>query len=144
MIGRKLLVHFKSLILLTKKSICLLSPSMRVHQVIFSVHTTHTIITYFLLLSLSLSLDMGDFERQLKKRGKELKVLFKKGVKIVEKSCKKGWKKVKNLKKRWLISLLIFLLISTFKLIPIPLFDDLPLPIYMKRISWLYRNPCYF
>uniref|UniRef100_A0A6N2LLN4 Uncharacterized protein n=1 Tax=Salix viminalis TaxID=40686 RepID=A0A6N2LLN4_SALVM len=42
---------------------------------------------------------MGDFEKQVKERAKELKVLFKKGVKIVEKSCKKGWKKVKNLKK---------------------------------------------
>ncbi|KAF9670822.1 hypothetical protein SADUNF_Sadunf13G0108700 [Salix dunnii] len=42
---------------------------------------------------------MGDFEKQVKERAKELKVLFKKGVKIVENSCKKGWKKVKNLKK---------------------------------------------
>jgi hypothetical protein len=33
--------------------------------------------------------------------------LFTKGVKIVEDSCKKGWKKVKNLKKRWLILLFI-------------------------------------
>jgi hypothetical protein len=59
-------------------------------------------ITYFLFLSLSfsLSLDMGDFEKQVKERAKELKVLFTKGVKIVENSCKKGWKKVKNLKKR--------------------------------------------
>ena len=142
MIGRKLLVHFKSLILLTKKSICLLSPSMRVHQVIFSVHTTHTIITYFLLLSLSLSLDMGDFERQLKKRGKELKVLFKKGVKIVENSCKKGWKKVKHLKKRWLILLLIFLLMPTN---PNPIVWWSPTTyLYEKNLMWLYRNPCYF
>uniref|UniRef100_A0A6N2M2D5 Uncharacterized protein n=1 Tax=Salix viminalis TaxID=40686 RepID=A0A6N2M2D5_SALVM len=37
---------------------------------------------------------MGDFEKQVKERAKELKVLFKKGVKIVEKSCKKGWKKI--------------------------------------------------
>ncbi|KAI9383809.1 hypothetical protein POPTR_013G133300v4 [Populus trichocarpa] len=43
---------------------------------------------------------MGDFEKQVKERAKELKVLFTKGVKIVENSCKKGWKKVTNLKKR--------------------------------------------
>ncbi|KAG5233407.1 hypothetical protein IMY05_013G0116600 [Salix suchowensis] len=35
---------------------------------------------------------MGDFEKQVKERAKELKVLFKKGVKIVEKiSCGCNW-----------------------------------------------------
>ncbi|KAF9672602.1 hypothetical protein SADUNF_Sadunf11G0059500 [Salix dunnii] len=58
-------------------------------------------LSYFLGVEVLRSTnDMGDFERPLKERGKELKVLFKKGVKIVENSCKKGWKKVKHLKKR--------------------------------------------
>ncbi|KAF9661763.1 hypothetical protein SADUNF_Sadunf19G0102300 [Salix dunnii] len=52
------------------------------------------------LLSLSSSLDMGDFENRVKERAKELKFYLKKGVKIVGDSCKKGWYKVKNMKKR--------------------------------------------
>ncbi|KAJ6291416.1 hypothetical protein OIU76_023481 [Salix suchowensis] len=43
---------------------------------------------------------MGDFENRVKERAKELKFYFKKGVKIVGDSCKKGWYKVKNMKKR--------------------------------------------
>ncbi|KAK7404984.1 hypothetical protein VNO78_06089 [Psophocarpus tetragonolobus] len=42
---------------------------------------------------------MAGFEQQMKDRAKELKVLFKKGVKIVGDSCKKGWNKVKNIKR---------------------------------------------
>lgn len=42
---------------------------------------------------------MGSFEKQVKERAKELKVLFKKGVKIVGESCKKGWDKVKHIRK---------------------------------------------
>lgn len=38
---------------------------------------------------------MGGFEQQVKDRARELKMLFKKGVKIV----KKGWKKVKHMKR---------------------------------------------
>ncbi|KAH1098580.1 hypothetical protein J1N35_015501 [Gossypium stocksii] len=33
---------------------------------------------------------MAGFEQQIKERAKELKVFFKKGVKIVGESCKKG------------------------------------------------------
>ncbi|KAL4282154.1 hypothetical protein GQ457_03G006480 [Hibiscus cannabinus] len=36
---------------------------------------------------------MAGFEQQVKERAKELKVFFKKGVKIVGESCKKGWNK---------------------------------------------------
>nr|GMC72814.1 hypothetical protein BC332_19273 [Ipomoea batatas] len=42
---------------------------------------------------------MGSFEKQVKERAKELKTLFKKGVKVVGESCKKGWNKVKHLRK---------------------------------------------
>ncbi|CAL9223776.1 unnamed protein product [Arabidopsis halleri] len=41
---------------------------------------------------------MGAFEDQVKMRALELKQLFKKGIKVVGKSCKKGWSKVKNLR----------------------------------------------
>jgi hypothetical protein len=58
------------------------------------------LIIFSPLLALSPSLDMGDFENKVKVRAKELTVLFKKGVKIVGESCKKGWIKVKNMKKR--------------------------------------------
>ncbi|RDY03719.1 hypothetical protein CR513_12668, partial [Mucuna pruriens] len=36
-------------------------------------------------------LSMAGFEQQMKDRAKELKVFFKKGMKIVGDSCKKGW-----------------------------------------------------
>lgn len=42
---------------------------------------------------------MGAFEDQVKMRAIELKHLLKKGVKVVGKSCKKGWSKVKNLRR---------------------------------------------
>ncbi|CAH8262895.1 unnamed protein product [Arabidopsis lyrata] len=42
---------------------------------------------------------MGAFEDQVKMRALELKHLFKKGIKVVGKSCKKGWSKVKNLRR---------------------------------------------
>ncbi|KAG4208829.1 hypothetical protein ERO13_A03G157250v2 [Gossypium hirsutum] len=41
---------------------------------------------------------MAGFEQQIKERAKELKVFFKKGVKIVGESCKKGWYKVKHIR----------------------------------------------
>ncbi|KAG8642430.1 hypothetical protein MANES_12G087300v8 [Manihot esculenta] len=43
---------------------------------------------------------MAGFEQQVKERAKELKIFFKKGVKIVGESCKKGWNKVKHMKRR--------------------------------------------
>lgn len=43
---------------------------------------------------------MAGFEQQVKARAKDLKVLFKKGVKIVGDSCKKGWHKVKQMRKQ--------------------------------------------
>ncbi|RYQ97478.1 hypothetical protein Ahy_B08g093523 [Arachis hypogaea] len=42
---------------------------------------------------------MGEFEEQVKERAKELKHLFQKGVKFVGDSCKKGWNKVKHIKR---------------------------------------------
>ncbi|PIN12420.1 hypothetical protein CDL12_14971 [Handroanthus impetiginosus] len=42
---------------------------------------------------------MVNFERQVKERAKGLKVFFKRGFKIVGDSCKKGWYKVKHLRK---------------------------------------------
>ncbi|KAF8043294.1 hypothetical protein BT93_A1587 [Corymbia citriodora subsp. variegata] len=42
---------------------------------------------------------MAGFEQQVKDRAKELKGLFKKGFKIVGDSCKKGWSKVKNIRR---------------------------------------------
>lgn len=42
---------------------------------------------------------MGGFEKQVKERAKELKILFKKGFKVVGDSCKKGWNKVKHIKR---------------------------------------------
>ncbi|KAG5033264.1 hypothetical protein JHK85_017246 [Glycine max] len=48
---------------------------------------------------LSFVLLMGGFEQKMKDRAKELKVLLKKGVKIVGDSCKKGWNKVKHIKR---------------------------------------------
>ena len=42
---------------------------------------------------------MGSFEHKVKERAKELKILFQKGVKIVGDSCKKGWYKVKDIRK---------------------------------------------
>ncbi|KAJ6859326.1 hypothetical protein NC652_041575 [Populus alba x Populus x berolinensis] len=60
----------------------------------------HFSVIFSPLLALSPSLDMGDFENKVKVRAKELTVFFKKGVKIVGESCKKGWIKVKNMKKR--------------------------------------------
>ncbi|XAR55493.1 hypothetical protein NMG60_11035572 [Bertholletia excelsa] len=41
---------------------------------------------------------MGSLEQQVKQRAKELKTLFKRGVKIVGDSCKKGWNKVKHMR----------------------------------------------
>ncbi|KAE8075922.1 hypothetical protein FH972_014603 [Carpinus fangiana] len=38
---------------------------------------------------------MAGFENQVKERAKDLKYFFKKGVKIVGDSCKKGWLKTK-------------------------------------------------
>ncbi|KAI3502129.1 hypothetical protein L1887_30160 [Cichorium endivia] len=43
--------------------------------------------------------DMGSFENQVKERAEELKKIFTKGAKIVGDSCKKGWHKVKHLRK---------------------------------------------
>lgn len=42
---------------------------------------------------------MGSFENQVKERAAELKNIFKKGAKIVGDSCKKGWYKVKHIRK---------------------------------------------
>ncbi|KAG9138977.1 hypothetical protein Leryth_025404 [Lithospermum erythrorhizon] len=42
---------------------------------------------------------MGGFENQVKERAYEIRQFFKKGVKVVAGSCKKGWYKIKNLKK---------------------------------------------
>lgn len=42
---------------------------------------------------------MAGFEDQVKERARELKSLFKKGVKIVTDSCKKGWHKVKHIRR---------------------------------------------
>ncbi|KAK4286169.1 hypothetical protein QN277_002763 [Acacia crassicarpa] len=42
---------------------------------------------------------MAGFEQQVKERAKELTIFFKKGVKIVGESCKKGWNKVKHMKR---------------------------------------------
>ncbi|KAK4763982.1 hypothetical protein SAY87_013420 [Trapa incisa] len=42
---------------------------------------------------------MAGFEQQVKDRAYELKVLLKKGVKIVGEYSKKGWNKVKNIKR---------------------------------------------
>ncbi|KAK4787902.1 hypothetical protein SAY86_011735 [Trapa natans] len=42
---------------------------------------------------------MAGFEQQVKDRAYELKVLFKKGAKIVCEYGKKGWNKVKNIKR---------------------------------------------
>ncbi|KAK4795443.1 hypothetical protein SAY86_013437 [Trapa natans] len=42
---------------------------------------------------------MAGFEQQVKDRAHELKVLLKKGVKIVGEYSKKGWNKVKNIKR---------------------------------------------
>ncbi|KAL2923932.1 Fibronectin type III domain-containing protein 1 [Bienertia sinuspersici] len=39
------------------------------------------------------------FEQQVKERTHELKNLFSKGIKVVSKYSKKGWVKVKNLRK---------------------------------------------
>ncbi|WMV39224.1 hypothetical protein MTR67_032609 [Solanum verrucosum] len=41
---------------------------------------------------------MGGFEKQVKERAKELTTLFKKGVKVVGESCKKGWHKVRHMR----------------------------------------------
>ena len=41
---------------------------------------------------------MGGFEQQVKDRAKDLKHLFKKGVKIVGDTCKKGWLKVRHMR----------------------------------------------
>uniref|UniRef100_A0A0D9W7G3 Uncharacterized protein n=1 Tax=Leersia perrieri TaxID=77586 RepID=A0A0D9W7G3_9ORYZ len=46
--------------------------------------------------------EMGGFDLQVKERAKELKLLkgaMMKGVKVVSDSCKKAWKKVKNIKR---------------------------------------------
>ncbi|KAK4577542.1 hypothetical protein RGQ29_027888 [Quercus rubra] len=42
---------------------------------------------------------MAGFEHQMKERARELKIFFKKGVKIVGDSCKKGWNKVKHIRR---------------------------------------------
>jgi hypothetical protein len=42
---------------------------------------------------------MAGFEQQVKERAKHLKFFLKKGVKIVGDSCKKGWIKVKNIRR---------------------------------------------
>ncbi|KAL3631560.1 hypothetical protein CASFOL_024544 [Castilleja foliolosa] len=42
---------------------------------------------------------MGGFERQVKVRAMELKHIFKKGFRVVGNSCKKGWHKIKHIRK---------------------------------------------
>lgn len=42
---------------------------------------------------------MAEFEKQLKSRAKELKHMWMKGVKVVGDSCKKGWQKVKSIRR---------------------------------------------
>jgi|UniRef100_A0A2N9HF73 hypothetical protein len=42
---------------------------------------------------------MAGFEQQVKERAKELKIFFQKGVKVVGESCKKGWNKVKHIRR---------------------------------------------
>ena len=42
--------------------------------------------------------EMGGFELQVKERAKGLKDFFKKGMKVVGDSCKKGWYKVKKIR----------------------------------------------
>lgn len=42
---------------------------------------------------------MGSFEGQVKLRAKEFTFFFKRGFKVVGDSCKKGWRKVKHIKK---------------------------------------------
>lgn len=41
---------------------------------------------------------MGGFENRVKIRAIEVKLFFKKGVKVVSSSCKKGWWKIKHIK----------------------------------------------
>ncbi|KAK9048273.1 hypothetical protein SSX86_032764 [Deinandra increscens subsp. villosa] len=43
--------------------------------------------------------EMGSFQNQVKERAEELKNIVKKGAKIVGDSCKKGWHKVKHIRK---------------------------------------------
>ncbi|KAJ8556155.1 hypothetical protein K7X08_022913 [Anisodus acutangulus] len=43
--------------------------------------------------------NMGSLKRQVKERAHDLKNLLKKGVKIVGDSCKKGWYKVKHIRR---------------------------------------------
>lgn len=40
-----------------------------------------------------------DFEHKVKERARELTILVKKGVKVVGDSCKKGWYKVKHIRR---------------------------------------------
>jgi len=42
---------------------------------------------------------MGGFERQVKYRAKEVERFFKKGIHTVGNSFKKGWNKIKHLKR---------------------------------------------
>ncbi|PIA27438.1 hypothetical protein AQUCO_07800054v1 [Aquilegia coerulea] len=41
---------------------------------------------------------MANFQLQVKEKTKDLKVFFKKSVKIVSESCKKGWYNFKHIK----------------------------------------------
>ncbi|CAJ1978938.1 unnamed protein product [Sphenostylis stenocarpa] len=61
--------------------------------------TTPLGLKWYRLFFKHLSFLMAGFEQQVKDRAKELKVLLKKGVKIVGDSCKKGWNKVKHIKR---------------------------------------------
>ncbi|ESW04661.1 hypothetical protein PHAVU_011G114500, partial [Phaseolus vulgaris] len=63
-----------------------------------TLSTQHSTTQFFSLLK-EFFLVMAGFEQQVKDRAKELKVLLKKGVKIVGDSCKKGWNKVKHIKR---------------------------------------------
>lgn len=58
----------------------------------------HTSRQFSIPNSLSTTTTMG-FEQQVKERAHELKNLFKKSVKVVGNYSKKGWYKVKNLRK---------------------------------------------
>nr|KYP46901.1 hypothetical protein KK1_031472 [Cajanus cajan] len=85
-------------------SICIhsLYNALTLHLVVYNI-TIHQLFCSNSLSFLSLRpfsfASMAGFEQQMKDRARELKVLLKKGVKIVGDSCKKGWNKVKHIKR---------------------------------------------
>ncbi|KAM6567313.1 hypothetical protein CsatA_026441 [Cannabis sativa] len=82
-------------------SIYELEPNFQISTVCKLNPKSQNLLSFFLLLQEKkyYNYSMSGFEHQVKQRARELKHLLKKGVRVVSNSCKKGWFKVKHIRR---------------------------------------------